>query len=72
MKSRSEYIKLIPQITPIKPPEEEKKEKPIMFSDFKLHGVLGQGSYGKVFLAEKDGKRYALKQLSKSFILKVL
>ena len=40
-------------------------------SDFKIMGILGEGSYATVHLAEKDGKVYALKEISKSFILKV-
>lgn len=40
--------------------------------DFKTLGILGQGSYGTVYLSEKDGLQYALKEVSKSFILKVL
>ncbi len=40
-------------------------------SDFKMMGILGEGSYATVHLAEKDGKVYALKEISKSFILKV-
>ena len=40
-------------------------------NDFKIRGTLGEGSYGTVYLAEKDGEAYALKEVSKSFILKV-
>lgn len=40
--------------------------------DFKIIATLGKGSYGKVNLVEKDGKKYALKELSKDFIVKVL
>lgn len=40
-------------------------------SDFKILGILGEGSYATVHLAEKDGNVYALKEISKSFILKV-
>ena len=40
-------------------------------SDFKILGILGEGSYATVHLAEKDGVVYALKEISKSFILKV-
>lgn len=41
-------------------------------TDFKILGLLGQGSYGKVKLVEKDNKRYALKELQKEFIVKVI
>eukprot|EP00350_Pseudokeronopsis_sp_OXSARD2_P005647 CAMPEP_0170561200 /NCGR_PEP_ID=MMETSP0211-20121228/53340_1 /TAXON_ID=311385 /ORGANISM="Pseudokeronopsis sp., Strain OXSARD2" /LENGTH=63 /DNA_ID=CAMNT_0010876429 /DNA_START=254 /DNA_END=445 /DNA_ORIENTATION=- len=34
-------------------------------------GTLGQGSYGRVYLAEKDDYVYALKEVSKTFILNV-
>ena len=40
--------------------------------DFKIIATLGKGSYGNVNLVEKDGKKYALKELSKDFIVKVL
>jgi hypothetical protein len=32
---------------------------------------LGEGAYGKVYFAEKDNIFYALKEVSKSFILNV-
>ena len=40
-------------------------------SDFKTLGLLGEGAYGTVYLVEKDGKVYALKEISKHFALKV-
>jgi hypothetical protein len=40
-------------------------------NDFKMMGILGEGSYATVHLAEKDGNVYALKEISKAFILKV-
>ena len=41
-------------------------------NDFKTMGLLGEGSYGIVSLVEKDGQAYALKEISKSFALKVI
>ena len=42
----------------------------ISIEDFEIHGLIGQGSYGKVFLAQKKkgGKCYAIKAISKSKI----
>ncbi len=42
----------------------------IGIEDFEIHGLIGQGSYGKVFLAQKKkgGKCYAIKAISKQKI----
>ena len=37
--------------------------------DFKIIDELGQGSFGKVYLVEKDGVKYALKEVNKDFII---
>ena len=39
----------------------------ISMDDFEIHGLIGQGTYGKVFLAQKKkgGKCYAIKAISK-------
>ena len=36
-----------------------------------IESNLGKGSYGEVKLVERDGKRFALKQLYKEEIIKV-
>lgn len=43
----------------------------IKISDFKIHKVLGRGSFGKVLLVEwiKDNKLYAMKCLKKDMII---
>ncbi len=37
--------------------------------DFKIIKGLGEGSFGKVFLGEMDGQKYAIKKLSKHFLI---
>jgi serine/threonine protein kinase len=41
--------------------------------DYELLGILGQGSYGKVYCAQEKGtkKKYAIKVLDKYHIMKV-
>ncbi len=34
-------------------------------NDFKILGILGEGAYATVHMAEKDGNVYALKEISK-------
>lgn len=71
-KSRSQIIKMINKEIPF--PEEEEKtgnNKVHTRSEFKTVQTLGQGSYGKVYLVEYEKQQYALKELSKEFILKV-
>ena len=48
-------------------------DEDVSLKDFELSGVLGQGSFGKVFVAKKrdDNKVYAIKVLDKYHILKV-
>jgi len=42
----------------------------VSISDFKIHKVLGRGSFGKVLLVEyKDNKLYAMKCLKKDMII---
>ncbi len=43
----------------------------VTLKDFQVIETIGSGSYGKVKLVEKDGRRYALKQLNKDHIIKV-
>jgi serine/threonine protein kinase len=47
--------------------------KKLTIQDFDLKGVLGEGSYGKVFRAidKKEKKSYAVKVLDKYHITKV-
>jgi serine/threonine protein kinase len=40
--------------------------------DYKVIRLLGEGGFGQVFEAEKDGKRYACKRQSKQHICMVL
>jgi serine/threonine protein kinase len=59
-----------------KEPAQDKKEEnklniTLSIQDFKFLGELGKGSFGKVHLVEREGKKYALKEISKSFILNV-
>lgn len=44
---------------------------PVNLNDFKIISVIGQGSFGKVFLVEKksDKKIYAMKTLRKDVIM---
>ena len=44
---------------------------PCSLSDFKLQRVIGQGSYGKVYLAEHRGsqRQYAVKVLRKAALI---
>ena len=49
-----------------------KQEKPSELKDFKVKSVIGKGSFGKVFLVQKEGndqKVYAMKSLRKDVIL---
>ena len=38
-------------------------------NDFKIVKGLGQGAFGKVFLGEMEGQKYAIKKLSKHFLI---
>ena len=46
-------------------------EKKVNLEDFEFIGLLGQGAYGRVFMAKKknSGKFYAIKVLQKQRIL---
>jgi len=50
----------------------EKKKGKISKDDFGIISLIGTGSYGKVFLVRKldNGKTYAMKVLTKSFVRK--
>jgi serine/threonine protein kinase len=50
----------------------QKKQK-LTIQDFEIQGVLGEGSYGKVYCAIQkiDKKPYAIKVLDKYHIMKV-
>lgn len=41
------------------------KSKKLTTKDFKFVMGLGQGAFGEVYLVEKDGKHYAMKQMKK-------
>lgn len=45
----------------------------LTIDDFELHGILGEGSYGKVYCAvdKLNQKRFAIKVLDKYHIMKV-
>ena len=45
----------------------------LTLEDFQLQGILGEGSYGKVYCAidKLNNKKYALKVLDKYHIMKV-
>ncbi|KAI3379343.1 hypothetical protein SNEBB_003168 [Seison nebaliae] len=47
-----------------------KMDSRLKLSDFSIQKLIGQGSFGKVFLASRDDKTYALKVLNKSVIKK--
>ncbi len=52
--------------------KEEQQEKMPSLREFKMIENIGTGSYGKVYLVEREGgKRYAMKQLNKEQITKV-
>ena len=46
-------------------------KKKVGVEDFEFIGILGQGSYGKVFLAKKKlgGKFYAIKVIQKKTLM---
>ncbi len=43
--------------------------KNMTIKDFKIIASIGKGAYGEVFVAEKDGQQYAVKELAKDHIL---
>jgi serine/threonine protein kinase len=49
----------------------KKKGVEVCLDDFKIRKVLGKGSFGKVFLVEKndDGTPYAMKALRKDVLI---
>ena len=47
-----------------------KSQNAVNIEDFQIVRKLGQGAYGKVYLGEKDGQSYAIKKLSKDFLIK--
>ena len=49
----------------------KKDEKETSLKDYQFLQDIGSGSYGKVHLVEKDGKKYALKELNKDHTLRV-
>jgi len=44
--------------------------KELAITDFKIKKKLGQGAYGKVYLAKYKDGQYAIKKLSKDFLLR--
>ena len=44
-------------------------KKDIKFEDLKIQMVLGSGSFGKVYLAEYEGKLYAVKAIKKTLLI---
>jgi serine/threonine protein kinase len=40
----------------------------VKLEDFRIIESIGKGSYGKVYVAEKNRKKYAIKELSKDYI----
>ena len=48
-----------------------KSDKEVSLKDFTIKSVIGRGSFGKVFLVQKnsDSKVYAMKSLRKDVIL---
>lgn len=47
--------------------------KRLNITDYEMQGILGEGSYGKVYLAKEktSGKKFAIKVLDKYHIMKV-
>ncbi len=43
----------------------------LTIKDFRLIESIGKGAYGKVYVAEKDQKKYAVKELLKQHIMDV-
>lgn len=48
----------------------QKEKTSISISDFQIMKKLGQGAFGKVYLAKMKNKEYAIKKLSKEFLLR--
>lgn len=48
----------------------KKSNKELSINNFVLQAIIGQGAYGKVFLGSFEGDKYAIKQLSKEFLMK--
>ena len=46
------------------------KAKEMTIDDFIIVKKLGQGAYGKVYLANHKNQQYAIKKLSKDFLLR--
>ena len=47
-----------------------KTQNAISINDFEIIGKLGQGAYGKVYLAKYNNLEVALKKLSKNFLVR--
>lgn len=52
--------------------EEKKTITDISIKDFNIIETIGKGSFGTVYLAERGGKKYAVKELDKDKILRVI
>jgi len=50
-------------------PNRSNKELDIPLASLEIVSLLGEGGFGSVFLAESAGKQYALKRLSKGFVV---
>lgn len=48
----------------------QKTQNNISINDFEIIGKLGQGAYGKVYLAKYNNLEVALKKLSKNFLIR--
>ena len=61
----------IPEEEAVAPPNELFLKKPTL-SDFVIHGTIGKGSFGEVYLVQKKSNQqyFAMKSLSKKQILK--
>ena len=77
-KGRERRSKSINQMQPVKRFHKQNEEskiiptKQITIKDFNIIENIGSGSFGTVYVAELRGKKYAVKELDKDKILRVI